>query len=318
MYLAYLAIFKIASLICALAPSSAVLIIGRAIAGLGASGMFAGGFVVLTTIIPIHKRAIWTSTTSSTFALASIVGPVLGGALTGNVTWRWCFYINLPIGGFAAMLIFLLLRLKPESSQQASLFARVKSLDGVGFALFSGAITMLLLAFQWGGTELPWGSSVIIGLFVGFAAVTAVFIYWQIRLQDDALIPPRLFTTHRNVWLICCSSFFVYGPFQLIIYWLPIWFQAVLRASPLQSGIDYFPTVISDVLASFLGSALVMHLGWWNPFLLFAEIMVCIGGGLLTTIYPEISSGHWIGYQIFGGIGYALATNLVSLTLHSR
>lgn len=80
---------------CALAPTSKALIIGRAVAGLGASGVFAGGFTLLTTIIPLHKRAIWTGTFSSIFALASIIGPILGGALTQNVSWRWCFYINV-------------------------------------------------------------------------------------------------------------------------------------------------------------------------------------------------------------------------------
>jgi MFS family permease len=94
-YLAYLFVFEVGSLTCALAPSSHALIVGRAVAGLGASGIFAGGFTLLTTIIPLHKRAIWTGTMGSVFAISSIIGPVLAGALTQHVTWRWCFYINV-------------------------------------------------------------------------------------------------------------------------------------------------------------------------------------------------------------------------------
>lgn len=105
------------------------------------------------------------------------------------------------------------------------------------------------------------------------------------------------------------------GPFQIIIYWLPIWFQGVLAATPTQSGVNFFPTVISDVLAAVIGAGIVTQLGWWNPFMLLAELLVCLGGGLLTTIYPNISGAHWIGYQIFGGIGYSLASNLVLYTL---
>lgn len=96
-YFAYIFIFEVGSLLCALAPSSQALIVGRAIAGLGASGIFAGGFTVLTTVIPLHKRAIWTGTMSSVFAISSIIGPVIAGALTQSVTWRWCFWINVSL-----------------------------------------------------------------------------------------------------------------------------------------------------------------------------------------------------------------------------
>lgn len=100
-YLLYLLVFELGSLVCALAPSSHALIVGRAIAGLGASGVFAGGFTILTTVVPLHKRAVWTGIMGSTFSIASIVGPVLGGALTQHVTWRWCFYINVNMPTFS-------------------------------------------------------------------------------------------------------------------------------------------------------------------------------------------------------------------------
>jgi MFS family permease len=314
-YLIYLSFFELGSLICGLAPSSRALIAGRAISGFGASGVFAGGFVILTTIIPLHKRAIYTATMSSTFAVASIVGPVLGGGLTQHASWRWCFYINLPIGGLAAFVFFLVFHVKPATTEDAKLMDKLKGLDAVGFTLFAGAITMLLLALQWGGgLGHAWNSSLIIGLFFGFGLVLILFICWQLYMQDSALIPPKLFD-NRNVWLICTSSFFVNGPFQTIVYWLPIWFQAVQGVSPTRSGIHYLPTVIADVLASFIGAGIVMKLGIWNPFLLFAEAMVCIGAGLLTTLSPNISDAKWIGYQIFGGIGYSLASNLVSVSI---
>ena len=252
---------------------------------------------------------------SSVFSIANIVGPPMGGAFTQNVTWRWCFYVNLPIGGFAAVLFFLLVHIKAADTERVPLINKLKGLDGLGFSLFAGSMIMFLLALQWGGVTYPWKSSIVIGLFVGFGVTLMLFIPWQMYMKDDALIPPKLFTTHRNVALICAGSFFINGPFQLVIYWLPVWFQAVMAATPVNSGTYYLPTVISDVLASFIGSGLVMQLGWWNPFLMLSEAFVCIGGGLLSTLYPGITSGHWIGYQILGGIGYALSTNLVSWTI---
>ncbi|KAH9905855.1 major facilitator superfamily domain-containing protein [Xylariomycetidae sp. FL2044] len=317
-YLIGLLIFEVGSLVCALSPSSHVLIAGRAIAGLGASGVFAGGFAIPTYIIPLHKRAIYNGLIGSTFAVASIVGPVIGGAFTQNVTWRWCFYINLPIGGASAIIVFfLLVHLKPAPTENVPLKDKLDGLDGIGFVLFAGSITMLLFALQWGGITYAWSSSTIIGLIVGCVVAMALFVWWQLRRGDAALIPPRLFRVNRNPALLCVAAFWMNGSFQVVIYWLPIWFQAVLGVSPTQSGIDYFPTVISDVLAAFIGSAIVMQVGWWNPFILLAEAFVCIGGGLLSTLYPQISDAKWIGYQIFGGIGYSLATNLSHLGMQS-
>ncbi|CAH0021576.1 unnamed protein product [Clonostachys rhizophaga] len=316
-YFAYIFIFEVGSLLCALAPSSQALIAGRAIAGLGASGIFAGGFTVLTTVIPLHKRAIWTGTMSSVFAISSIIGPVIAGALTQSATWRWCFWINLPIGGVGVAIVFIFLHVKPARTESAPLTEKLRSFDLLGFFLFAGSITMLLLALQWGGGVHAWSSSVIIGLFVGAGVVLLLFIGWQLYFQDKALIPSQLFKVNRNPALLCAASFFVNGPFQTVIYWLPIWFQGVLGVSPLQSGINFFPTVISDVLAAFLGSGIVMQVGWWNPFLLFAEAMVCLGGGLLSTIQPATSTGKWIGYQIPGGVGYSLASTLSHLAMQS-
>lgn len=177
---------------------------------------------------------------------------------------------------------------------------------------------MLLLPLQLGGIKFAWSSSSVIGMLVGSVLTFAAFVAWIVCRQDQALIPPRLFTVNRNPPLLCAAAFLINGPFQAIIFWLPIWFQGVLGSTSTQSGVNYLPTVVSDVLAAFIGAGLVTNLGWWNPFLLFAEVMVCIGAGLLTTIYPNISAGHWIGYQIFGGIGYSLASNLVSGNQSSR
>ncbi|KAH9884989.1 MFS general substrate transporter [Xylariomycetidae sp. FL2044] len=316
-YLLYLFVFEVGSLICALSPSSNALIVGRAVAGLGASGVFAGGFTLLTTIIPLHKRAVWTGIMGSTFAIASIIGPVLGGAFAEHVTWRWCFYVNLPIGGAAAGLFFALVHIKPAATQDASLRTKLQGLDFVGFILLAVSITMLLLSLQWGGVAYAWSSSVVIGLFVGAALGIALFIPWQIHRKNDALIPPQLFTINRNPALLCIAAFFINGPFQVVIYWLPVWFQGVLGVSATRSGINYFPTVIADVLAAFIGSGLVQVLGWWNPFILLAEAFVSIGGGLLSTLHPTISTSRWIGYQIFGGIGYSLASNLSHVAMQS-
>ncbi|TGO28140.1 hypothetical protein BPAE_0031g00050 [Botrytis paeoniae] len=304
--------FPLGSLVCALAPTSHALIGDRVIAGFGASGILTGGFIILTTIIPLHKRAVWTGIMGSTFSIASIVGPVLGGALTQKR-----HLAMLPIGGTAAAAFFFLVHLKPAPAELSPLKEKLQSIDGPGLVLFAASITMLLLALQWGGVDYAWSSSVIIGLFVGFVVVLLLFIFWDIHRADGGLIPVRIFTINRNPALLCIAAFFVNGPFQIIIYWLPIWFQGVLGSSPTASGVNFLPTVVADVLAAFIGSAFASQLGWWNPFLIFGAATVSIGGGLLSTIYPDISGAHWVGYQILGGVGYSLSSNISHLAMQS-
>ncbi|KAF2820881.1 MFS general substrate transporter [Ophiobolus disseminans] len=308
-FMSYLLIFEIGNLVCALAPTSRALIVGRAVTGLGASGIFVGGIVVLATIVPLHKRAIWQGTLITTFSIASVVGPVIGGALTQDVSWRWCFYIQLPFGGVAAALLLFLRVQKPEEASLQSLARKIRALDFTGFILLAGSIVMLLLALQLGGVTYSWKSSVVIGLFVGFALTIIPFVGWQIHRGDAALVPTKLFR-HRNASLILLCQSFAAGPFQVIVYWLPIWFQAVLGVSPVASGVRYLPTVIADAIACIVGSGLIMQLGIWNPFLLLSKALISLSGGLLSTIHPGISSGHIISYQILGGVGFGLVNNV--------
>lgn len=311
-FLSYLFLFELGNLLCALSPSSRALIAGRVITGLGAAGIFVGAIVILATVIPLHKRVIWQGIQVSVFSVASIVGPLIGGALTQAVTWRWCFWVNLPFGALVALLLGFFLRIrKPDPATQWPLFRKMKAVDFLGSVLLAGSIIMLLMALQFGGVTYPWMSSVIIGLLVGAGVTFVPFICWQICRGDDALIPPRLFR-YRNATLLLMSSSFGAGPFQVIVYWLPIWFQAVLGVSPLASGVRYLPIVIADALTCVLGSAIIMQLGAWNPFLLLAKVLISLSGGLLSTIHLGQSSGHWVGYQVLGGVGYGLVNNVVS------
>jgi uncharacterized membrane protein YeaQ/YmgE (transglycosylase-associated protein family) len=196
---------------------------------------------------------------------------------------------QLPIGGAVAIMFFLLVHLRPAETERKTIRGKVESLDTLGFVLLASSLTMLLLALQWGGIERPWLFTVIIGLLVGFGMA---MIFWTLPQEENPLIPPWQFTVNRNTAVLCAAAFFVNGPFQVVIYWLPIWFQGVPGASPTQSSVGFFLTVVSDVLAAFIGAAIVSQLGWWNPFPLFAEVCVRLCGGLLTTIYPNATQGR--------------------------
>jgi MFS family permease len=240
-------IFLVGSVICGAAKGSNLFIFGRAVAGIGAAGIASGGLTVIVTISTPAKRPLFIGITSSMFALGVILAPIMGGALTEKVSWRWCFYINLPPGGVTLLIMYFFFRPRRFHADEP-IAKRLKRLDIIGALMFVPASFMLLIAMQWGGTRYPWNSATVIGLFVGGGVLTLVFIAWQWHQGDDALIPGTI-VGRRNVALTCMFSFCFLGGLAVMSYYLPEWFQAVRGVSPLQSGVRVLPSVITQILA---------------------------------------------------------------------
>ncbi|KAK0667512.1 putative efflux system protein [Cercophora samala] len=305
-YLIAIFIFEVGSLICAVANSSVTLIIGRAIAGVGAAGIFSGALTILAYSVPLAKRPIYTGAIGSMYGLASISGPLMGGAFTDHVTWRWCFYINLPIGAVAiAVIIFIFPDPKREIKNNDTLRQRIMRFDPFGTIVFMPAIICLLLALQWGGTQYAWSNWRVILLFVLFGVLIIVFVGVQIYQGDLATVPPRI-VKKRSVW---SSGFFIMmigGAFLGAAYYYPIWFQSVKDATAVGSGIMNLPMLISLVLVSVMAGAAVTIWGQYVPFMIACSILSSIGFGLSTTFTPDVGAGAWIGYQIIIGAGIGI------------
>jgi MFS family permease len=219
-FLAGVFLFELGSLVSAVAPTSNAMIVGRAVSGLGTAGIFSGSMVILSYTMPLRKRPVMFGVFGGLWGISSVVGPLLGGAFTDHVSWRWCFYINLPIGGVAMVVIFFFLRItRADNPADESLVTRIKQLDLLGALVLIPAVTMLLLAVQWGGAKYPWGDSRIIGLLVGAAVTTLVFAGVEIWQQDQGLLPPRFFR-QRDVLAAMMFALFVGAYFYPIVYYI--------------------------------------------------------------------------------------------------
>ncbi|KAI7774257.1 hypothetical protein LA080_009034 [Diaporthe eres] len=303
-FLAALLLFEVGSVVCATAPTSEALIIGRAVAGIGSAGVTGGSFIIIAHIAPMDKRPTYQSLTGGMFGVASIIAPLVGGALTDRVTWRWCFWINLPLGAVTALVIAFILRLPPKDSpiKNEGILSVLWGLDPLGFMTFVPSIICLLLALEWGGTTYAWKSGQIISLFVVFGVTLIVFIGIQVWLDETATISPRI-ASQRTIWSACIYTLLLTGSFFIVVYFLPIYFQAVKSASALQSGIDTIPLVVSQVLAIIMVGVLTSKIGYYIPFIYVSVVISAVGSGLLITLSSNTSTAQWIGYQILYGFG---------------
>ncbi|MCJ1392935.1 hypothetical protein MMC18_005807 [Xylographa bjoerkii] len=290
-FLIAIGIFELGSLICGVAPTSDALIIGRAIAGLGGAGIFFGALIILAHSAPLRQRALYTGVVGAMYGVASVAGPLLGGVFTDEVTWRWCFYINLPFGAVTMGVITIFFR-SPYRSVVSSIafMERVKRFDMYGTIVFLPAILCLLLPLQWGGTTYPWRDSYIIALFVVFGVLISTFIAIQ-----------------AATWF----SFALGSSFFILSFYLPIWFQAIKGATAVQSGIDSLPLILSLVVLSFIAGAAITAFGQYAPIMTELDIDD-VPTGTATMIFAQT-----LGRALFLSIGQTVSSNKVLSGLQS-
>jgi MFS family permease len=256
-FITFLGVFELGSLLCGVAPSSNMLIVGRAVAGMGGSGLTNGALTIISASVPLKKRPALLGMIMSIAQLGILFGPLIGGALTQFTTWRWCFYINLPAG--AAMAALLLSIRIPDrvvkEDKDAPFKQTLRKLDLLGSALFASMIIMFLLALQWGGTLYPWKSATVIGLFLGSCGVLCIFIAWERHQGSRAMIPLSMLRK-RVVYSSCLTMFFTLGSVIILTYYLPIWFQTVKGATPTLSGVYLLPMILSQ-MAFAIGSGIL-------------------------------------------------------------
>ncbi|USP76676.1 hypothetical protein yc1106_03950 [Curvularia clavata] len=303
-FLSGIFLFEIGSVICGAATSSTMLIGGRAIAGLGSSGIFTGAILIMLNTVPLEKRPMLQGLFGACFGVASVAGPLLGGAFTqSSATWRWCFWINLPLGGVTILVVFFLLKLEEQKTKLATWKETVKQLDPLGTLLFLPSITCLLLALEWGAAEYSWSSPRIIALLVVFAVLFIAFMAWQFFTRHTTATIPAHIMFQRSVACGGASQFCVGATMLTVSIYIPLWFQAIKGVSAMQSGINTIPLVLSVVLGSILTGGLVQRFGYYTPFMIFGSIFMAVGVGLITTWDVNTSMGMWIGYQIIVGFG---------------
>jgi len=326
-FLFAIAVFELGSLICGVAPTIEALIAGRAIAGVGAAGIFVSCLSIIADVTTLEDRPKLFGSFGGVFGLSSVIGPLLGGAFTDHVSWRWCFYINLPIGAVTiAAIVFILGPQPPEPmSEEVAAYTESKfrrytrgrwmpkrdsiafktaTLDWIGSVLMLGIITCLLLALQWGGVDYAWSDPVIIGVFCGFAGLVLVFALYEWKLAGVTTIFPFEYFKRRTQIGAVGEAFCIFFSLIFSVYTLPILYEATRNQTATEAGLSILPLMIGIVVASGASGALISWWGRYWPFLQFGPIFIVTGSALFfADLDVDTSSAKLIGYQILFAVG---------------
>ncbi|WVQ85658.1 hypothetical protein IAT38_007824 [Cryptococcus sp. DSM 104549] len=304
-------IFLIGSLACSLPQTMIQLIIFRAIQGLGGGGLLTLSIIIITDVVSLKDRGKYQGIFGCVVALSNSCGPLLGGTFTQKTTWRWCFYINLPLTGLSIIIIAVLL---PLRRVRGSMWGKLKKLDYWGSLLTLAWATLVLIALSWAGSRYAWASAgVLAPLLIGLALL-GVFIFVEAKVVSLPLVPMHIFND-VSISVNYFTSFLSGVAYYATLYYLPQYFQIVRGDSAIRSGVLTFPLVLLQTVASFTSGFIQSKTGdyWWTLVTGFA--IWTIGLGLLSSLEPDTSIAKLCGYQIITGLGagQTFQTSLVAI-----
>ncbi|KAJ2987030.1 hypothetical protein NUW58_g4732 [Xylaria curta] len=307
-------LFILGSGICGGANTDAQLIVGRAIQGIGSGGIGLAFDTIVSDLVPLRYRGNYIAIILLIYSVGTTTGALIGGLIVDHWDWRWCFWLNLPIGGLSLIIMFFCLNVKHRRDTHWT--ERLKRIDIIGNLILIGGTVSIFLALTYAGTRYPWGSwHILVPLVIGFAAII-VFGFFEASLSRrwtklpsvEPVMPPHMFATRTSI-IVGINTFLYTAVVYWAIFFLPVYFQSVLLVSATQAGINIIPVSLLGIPAAAAAAAAITRWGKYKVVHLVGFALFTLGLGLWSLMDENTSTGEWIGFMFIGPVGAGLLLN---------
>jgi len=291
--------FAVGSAIAGASHSMNMLIAARTIQGIGGGGIINLTEIVVSDLVPLAERGLYQGILGMVWSFACGIGPPIGGSFAEKASWRWLFYLNLPLTGIAFGLVLLFLRVR---SPEGSMKEKLRRVDWLGNFIVIAGTTLAVTGLTFAGVRFPWDSvQVLAPLIIGLALI-GVFILYEAKVPREPSIPWEILTDRTT--LSGYAGTFINGITTIsILYYIPVFFQACLGASPIRSGVDMLATALVIAPAGLSAGIMVQVQHKYRPANYVGWMLTVVGFGILSLLRADSSVGKWVGYQIIAAVG---------------
>lgn len=299
--LAAVGLFAVASVLAALSTNMPMLITGRALQGTAGGGLVQLSIITISDLFSVRERSVYLGFSGFVWAIAGSIGPLIGGAFTQSATWRWCFWINVPL---CAVTFLLLLVFLDVHNPRTKLSDGLRAIDWLGTLSILAITLLLLLALDFGGAIFPWNDAKVISLLVVGTLMIGFFIFNERRARYP-LMPLIVFKSWSNnaVFLVVVAHAMVIIGIE---YYMPLYFQSVLQVSPLRSGVLLLPLIVVQATGELVAGFTIRRTGRYREFIWIGSLLLPLGTGLYIMLGPDTTVAMIVGLEIIGALGPGL------------